>query len=676
MSRTLQSAASSPRRTPAAIAVAVLVCGAPELRAGEPEDPALRLGTVVVTGAAQRDGTSATVAEMREADALTVGPALELMPGVSQSKVGARNEQMVYVRGFDLRQTPVFIDGVPVYVPYDGYVDLGRFNTFDLSRVQLEKGYSSMLYGANTLGGAINLVGRRPTRPLELDGGVGLSSDRDAHGVNALWGYANLGMRESRWYAQLSASHLAQAEFPLPAGFTPTKAEDGDTRNNSRLRDRKLSAKVGWTPNAEDEYALNVIDQHGTKEVPPYAGAVASVTPRYWRWPYWDKQSTYLLTRTTVGAHVLKLRAYHDVFRNSLFTYDDAAYSTQAKPSSFRSWYDDFTNGASAQFDAEMAPANKLGVAAHWKQDVHREHNAGEPIRRFEDITQSFAVEDSHQFSSSLLLVTGIGHDARQTRQAQDYSSGTKVVSEFAHGDGSTNNGQVALQFTPTASWQWHASVARKSRFPTIKDRYSYRLGTALPNADLRPERATHFELGVSGKPTDWLTLDAAIFRSNITDLIQSVTIGTLCGTSACVQAQNIGRVRAQGIELGGEARLGAWSLDGHYQFLDRKNLSQPGILLTDTPRQQAMAHLAWTASQVLSLHANLKVASSRYSSSDGAQVAGKFAVLDLKARWKATSALSFEAGVHNLTDRVYAYTEGFPEPGRELFAQARASWQ
>ena len=40
---------------------------------------------------------------------------------------GARNEYNLLVRGFNARRVPVFMDGIPVYVPYDGEMDLGRF---------------------------------------------------------------------------------------------------------------------------------------------------------------------------------------------------------------------------------------------------------------------------------------------------------------------------------------------------------------------------------------------------------------------------------------------------------------------------------------------------------------------------------------------------------------------
>ena len=82
-------------------------------------------------------------------------------PGVYVDKKGPRAEQSIQVRGFDARRVPLFIDGIPVYVPYDGNLDFGRFTTFDLSRIDISKGSSSVLYGPNTMGGAINLITKK-----------------------------------------------------------------------------------------------------------------------------------------------------------------------------------------------------------------------------------------------------------------------------------------------------------------------------------------------------------------------------------------------------------------------------------------------------------------------------------------------------------------------------------
>ena len=73
--------------------------------------------------------------------------ALNLVPGVTIQRIGPRNESGVYVRGFDFRQVPLYMDGIPVYVPYDGYVDLDRFLTYDVSEIQVAKGFTSPCTG-------------------------------------------------------------------------------------------------------------------------------------------------------------------------------------------------------------------------------------------------------------------------------------------------------------------------------------------------------------------------------------------------------------------------------------------------------------------------------------------------------------------------------------------------
>ncbi|WP_259470065.1 TonB-dependent receptor [Pseudomonas aeruginosa] len=53
---------------------------------------------------------------------------------------------------------PVFFDGIPTYVPYDGNLDLARFTTNDLASIEVNKGYTSLLQGPNLMGGAINIT--------------------------------------------------------------------------------------------------------------------------------------------------------------------------------------------------------------------------------------------------------------------------------------------------------------------------------------------------------------------------------------------------------------------------------------------------------------------------------------------------------------------------------------
>jgi iron complex outermembrane receptor protein len=643
--------------------------------AAQAEDPApvFTLGEVRITGAAESRPSAGESTlekeELRRHDRETVGTALNLAPGVTLSKVGARNEEMVYVRGFDLRQVPVFVDGIPVYVPYDGYVDLGRFTTYGLSRIEVSKGWSSLVFGPNALGGAINVVSLRPTKPWEGEMGGGLTFAND--GANQGYhGFVNLGTRQPGWYAQASGSYVDDRYFKLPASFAPAKGEDGKTRNNSDHRDRRLDVKAGYTPNDTDEYVASYVTQHGVKGTPPYAGAVPGVMPRYWRWPYWDKDSFHLFSSTRLGPHALKLRGYYDTYRNSLFAYDDATYGAQSKPSSFQSWYDDYTYGASAQADLALGEQNVLEAAYHVKVDMHREHNWGEPIRHMSDRTQSLAVEDSQVLAPGWTLVAGISYSRRESLQAEDYDSKTKVVSGFARDDTGAVDAQLGLfQGTPEDG-ALHVTVGRRTRFPTIKDRYSYRLGTAIPNPSLAPEVAIQTEVGYRRVVAESWLLGANLFYSNVRNLIQSVAIdASRCPSPPCTQMQNVGRVRIFGTELSAQGALGPVQLGAHYTYLDRKSLSDPKLRLTDTPSHAFFGQVVLPLGSFTST-GSVEASSARASTTDLKQVAPGFATVALKEGYRFDSGLSLEAGVRNLFDTVYSYTEGFPEPGRTYFVQ------
>lgn len=624
-------------------------------------DQVFTLGEVVVSadaGKATVGSTSIDSEEMRRFDTNNVGTALNLIPGTSLTKSGARNELMMSVRGFDLRQVPIYADGIPVYVPYDGYVDLSRFTTYDLSRIEVSKGFSSALYGANTLGGAINLVSRRPSKPFEGEAGGGIVFG-DRGGISGQQAYANVGTNQGMWYMQAGVSYVNQDFSLMSRDFRPVPAEDGGKRERSNHRDRKVNVKFGLTPNTTDEYVISYMKQEGEKSTPPYTGRLTSV--RYWDWPYWDKESVAFLSKTEFGNHTLRLRLYHDSFENSLVQYRNASF-TQLHPTNRPSAYDDYTKGFSIQDDIRIGSSNVLKVAYNYKLDVHRESAIGGPRQNFKDKTQTIAVEDTHEVTDRITLAGGLSYEKREGKTAQDLIGG--VLTPFNLADNNALNAQAAILYKLDSGDQMRFSAARKSRFATIKDRYSYRMGTAIPNPDLKAEHANHFELGYRGKiGSDW-TWGGSLFHSRITNMIQSNQLTPTLG-----QMQNIGKVYVSGVELEMHGRIGAWELGANYTYLDRDNRSD-NAFLTDTPRHKAIAYTAWNITPHWRVQGSVESSSRRYSSSDGRQVAPGFAVMNAKASYMFNNGATIEAGVRNLLDRNYMYTEGFPEPGRTFFTQ------
>jgi iron complex outermembrane receptor protein len=58
---------------------------------------------------------------------------------------------------------------VRVYLPVDNRLDFSRFLTSDIAEIQIQKGYASVLDGPGGMGGAINLVSRKPVKPFEAN---------------------------------------------------------------------------------------------------------------------------------------------------------------------------------------------------------------------------------------------------------------------------------------------------------------------------------------------------------------------------------------------------------------------------------------------------------------------------------------------------------------------------
>ena len=629
-----------------------------------------RLGEITIKGS--KDSlqsnklSSGTISRYNRLD---VSRALNLMPGVTLSAVGPRNESAINIHGFDLRQVPIYLDGMPLYVPYDGYVDLARYTTFNLSEIQVAKGYSSVLYGPNAEGGAVNLITRKPVNPFEanvvagwLNGGYRLNT--------------NIGANTGKLYYQLSASQLKQNYFPLSSDFVPTNTEDGGHRNNSYRNDIGVSGKIGFTPTEDQEYAVGYSYQRGKKGTPVYTGTDSqnslSRNPRYWKWPNWDTQSLYFVSNNKLNDNnVIKTRWYYNQFKNQLDSYDNADYNTMTRPYAFKSIYDDYTLGTSVTFENTSIKNNNFSLAGHYKKDVHREHNEGEPTRRAADNNYTIGAEDTYHITSALKINAGVSYMDRHSDGAEQYNSTTQVVSTLPSNNNNTYNLQGLIQYDLDASNSVSFSVARKTRFATIKDRYSYRMGTAIPNPDLKAENALNYNLVYQGHINAQLSIEASGFYSKINNSIQMVSNVALdpVTNTALSQVQNVGKAEYYGAEAGiGYQLISQIRIDANYTHIIRNNLSSPQIYLTDVPKNKVFASVEYRPFAKLYILASEEYNSKRYSTSYGT-VAGDFYLTNAKVQLGLTKGFSIEGGVNNLFDRNYQLVEGFPEAGRNYFA-------
>ncbi|MCS7316171.1 MAG: TonB-dependent receptor [Bryobacterales bacterium] len=628
---------------------------------------AFQLGRVEIHVAARvpQAGVAATVDEnaFRMRNAQTVATALASAPGVHLDRIGQRNELAVLIRGFDVRQIPLYVDGIPVYVPYDGYMDLDRMLVAGVSEIEVAKGFTSPLYGPNALGGAVNLISREPAKPFHAEAGAGYGSG------DQVQVFFNGGVRRRQFWTESGFSWLSADGFPLSAKFGGSPTQPPGRRLNAWREDSLLRLRFAWTPGVGEQYSFTFARQQGEKGQPPYAGLDPAVRVRYWQWPQWDKQSYYLIGSRELGPRAYaRARIYRDEFHNVVRAFDDARYATQLRPSSFTSLYNDATHGAVVEFGASLPARQALKTAFFVKQDRHQEGNLGEPRRNFRDLALSLGLEDTIRLDNRTTAVLGFSADWLASRRADDVRQGQIVP--FPTGSTGIVNAQAGLWRSVTESGRWRLTFARKSRLPTMKDRYSYRLGLSVPNPWLRPERASNWETGYSQLVGRTTLLEMALFGSWLTDTVDRFYL-----EPNVFQLRNLGRTRHLGAELAARssphARL---DLTVNYTYVSRRNLSDPGIPPVGTPRHRLYGAVTGRIHARLLLYADAAYESDRLIRNDAGRLmrTRPFWLSGLGATVHLSSRLELQAGGGNLFDRNYWLMDGYPEAGRHGYFNLR----
>ncbi len=674
-----------------------------------------RIEQVTITGAAAAPAigeTKITNDQITAFNALTLDKVLDQVPGVSTSITGGtRNEQLFFVRGFDRFQTPLFIDGIRVYLPADNRLDIGFFTTANLAQVQVEKGYISVLSGPGALGGAINLVTRKPTQEFEYDARAGLATagDLDYNGYNTS---LYLGHATSQYYLAASGTLTKTDKWNLSDDYAGGATQPKGERIDSASRNVSLNLKAGYTPNATDEYSLSYSGQWGKKEA-PYSVADTQASQRNWTWPWWNVQNVYFLSNTAFGDNAyLKTKVYYTSFLNGLYSYDDVTFTAQTLPKSFRSLYSDYAYGANLETGYSFGSADTLKLSGFYRRDSHTEWQIlykpafTEPKQTSVEDTWSIALENRYQITEPLTFVAGLSYDYRHLLKAEDFvdPAAAGQTGTFVHypvHDGSALNVQGQLIYALSDGGNLHASISDRARFPTLFDRYSTKFGSTISNPALETERAINYELG--GADTFYgVHLEGAVFYSRVTKAVVSVPIVFCDTTSTAVkktctsasgatgvststtQTQNIGAGDYLGFELSASGKI----LDNltavlSYSYVDRSlNAQDPnnptlssGYHLTGMPNSQLFAYLAWTPLPDWTIRPSVQTASNRWSTNTAGTVyykTGSYFLTNVETDYDLCDHTTIAIGVKNMFDVNYTVTYGFPSEGRNVFLNLR----
>jgi iron complex outermembrane receptor protein len=490
---------------------------------------------------------------------------------------------------------------------------------------------------------------------------------------------------------QGSAAVTDRNSWSLSSDYRPTanSLQASGERLSSDSQDWRANIKFGYTPNATNEYAFNYTKQSGEKGAPLNIYNNPPVPPNsYWRWPWWDIQNTSLLTTTQLGASsYLKAKAYYNTFSNGLDAFDDGTYTTQSANGRFHSPYNDHAYGTSIEFGTTPRAANTIKSALHYRRDIHAEQqfnrpthptlSSAEPEQEQTQYTWSIALEDTFRVAPSVDVVGGVSYDRYAITKAEEFTA-ARGSFEYPKGGSDAMNWQGALVWRHAASGEWHASVSDRVRFPVIFELYSTRFGTATPNPNLGPERATNLELGWSRLFTGDARAAAAVFHSDVRDLIQTVVL-----LDTTTQTQNVGNGHFTGFELSLDAPIGDHlRAGGNYTYMHRviKDALQPNLRPTGVPTNRAFLFARWRPVEPLRITPSLEIADDRWSDVNPAPAfpyvkTGAYSLLDLDASYALRRSLELSLGLKNALDDYYELAWGFPQPGRTFYLKTHVAF-
>ena len=553
---------------------------------------------------------------------INAAQALDYLPGVSIQHLDTnRNEAGIMVRGFSTRgQVPLYIDGIPISVPYDGYVDFNQYLTSDIGEIQVARGYSSPLLGPNALGGSINMVTEEPVKKFSADALIGTASG------DALLSSLRLGSRWKNFFFQGSIDWHQQDYIPLSGNFPVlqyTKLPDivmTDHLNNSWSRQERWTGRVGWTPKEGDEYVVSYNNLKGQKGVPLYQGADTTATYRFfWDWPYWNTDNYYFHSNTQLGeSSSIKFRAFYDQFRNDIDMYSNDTYSTMNTSSAEHSMYNEHNDGFSTEFTTHVLARNVFSASFFLKDDTHTEHGIYpgiapfpliEPVLRDADIQTSIGLQDVIRITSRLTATVGFSADHFDGLQGQSYNAAMTALLPFTCVASPNNtsfsgctahvwnyNPQTAVSYAVTKTGTLFMTFADRGRFPMLKDIYSAGLGTGLPNPNLLPEHALTWNVGYKQIIGAKTSAQIVLFRSDLHNAIESVYVTDPGGTADpfcpagkiigfCSEMANIGKEVHQGLEFEvRSAPIPRLVLNASYSYLNRDIHYDFGALATVSP--------------------------------------------------------------------------------------------
>jgi outer membrane cobalamin receptor len=630
----------------------------------------------VVVSAAQvevpltRAADSVTVipdAELRAEQIETVADALRSVPGLTVSRNGGRGSvTSIFPRGGESDYTLVLVDGIKANAFGGGY-DFSTLSATGVERVEVVRGPESALFGADAIGGVVQIVTKRGGTP-RVEGSVDGGSFGTAHVSAGTFGSVG------RW------TWGASGERTSSTGYTGIAPATGERVSNDDFVSTVGSAAAGW--HASDGADIRVSAQYtsGDRGFPgPFGsnpiGAYTAV----------DRLARGVTRTRQLGARWTQ--PFSAVGRSVRQTLTASVFDLTSDFTSSYGLSASTSRRLTARSQTDVDLTSRLAVSGGVEYQGERATStfitadtAG-PVPITRSIGGLFA-EARYQPETMLTLTAGV--------RAERIERDRLAASLDPYAPRPTFGVDVRTSVNPRVSAAFLARSGRAAAIGWTRVHAAAGTGIRAPDAleiaftdnpDLKPERSRSVEAGVDqAMAHEHLLLGATAFYNRYDDLI--VAVGPAIQDASQFRTDNISNARSRGLELSAALRAGrSLSARLSYTFLDTAILAVDGLgtapppfevgaPLLRRPRHAASLDLVYTRGPVTAFaragarSRTLDVEPS-YGTYGGLFFNPGFTVVDAGASWRLLPGVEVFGRIGNLLDRHYEETYGFPALGR-----------
>jgi len=592
---------------------------APGARAQPLTAPAV-LDPIVVTASRSPQRLLDLVADLTviDADEIARGGAqglvalLQRQPGVEIIQNGGPGSTAgAFLRGANAAQTLVLIDGLRVASASSGATALEAIPPEQIERIEILRGPASSLYGADAIGGVIQIFTRRGDSAMHANASLGGGTYASVTGSAGVSGGSDI-VRGSVQIGGRRSDGFNAIVNPANLSYDPDRDgySDASVSANGRLHFMPGHA-------LEVQYFRSRLDNQ-------FDGGDA----------YDDR------TITTVAAWRAALDERFTAYWHSVLSAGDGS-DRSVSNTGFGSfpfethqhqyaWQNDFT-----------LPAGALTVALE-----RREERV--------DTDAGFAVQSRNTNSLTGVYRVDAHEHALQVNVRQDDSS------QF----GNRTTGAVAWGYRFLPDWRVTASAGTAFKAPTFNDLYF----PGFSNPDLRPETSRNVEAAIhaQGQERDvrW-DAHATLYRNRVHDLIIFQ-----CDANFNCAPNNVADATLEGVTLAGHFQWRDTTVNASADIQSPTD-SGSGRLLPRRARRHGVVALSQPYARALFI-AEVVGSSTRFDDAENLRRLAGYGIVNLAIEWNFDARTTLFVRGDNVFNRDYALAADFATGGARVFAGVR----